>query len=68
MDKDFKIPEILNQFNAKLENNKLILTYDKKKIQLKFILEILKKLKISFNEINTYESDLEDVFIELIKN
>jgi len=24
--------------------------------------------KISFNEINTYESDLEDVFLNLIKN
>ena len=40
----------------------------KKKITLKEIINILNENKISFNEINTYESDLEDVFLDLIKN
>ena len=30
------------------------------------IIEILNQHSIKFNEINTYESDLEDVFVELI--
>ena len=38
----------------------------KKKIQLKSIIEILNKNRIIFNEINTHESDLEDVFVDLI--
>ena len=36
--------------------------------QLKEIIQILNNNKVNFNEINTYESDLEDVFINLIKN
>ena len=67
LEKDYKIPEILRQFNAKLKDKKLTLTYDKKNTQIKFIIGILNDSKIFFNEINTYESDLEDVFIELIK-
>ena len=68
LEKDYKIPEILNQFNAKLKDKKLTLSYDKKITQIKNIIEILNDLKISFNEINTYESDLEDVFLNLINN
>ena len=34
----------------------------------KEIIDLLNKEKILFNEINTYESDLEDVFLDLIKN
>ena len=62
-----EIPDILKQYNVKLSDNKLTLSYDKKITQLKFIIKILDDLKITFSEINTYESDLEDVFIELIK-
>ena len=50
------------------DNNKLLVSYDKNITQLKEIIEILNKNNISFYEINTYESDLEDVFINLIKN
>ena len=42
--------------------------YDKKVTQLKEIINILNIHKINFYEINTYESDLEDVFLNLIKN
>ena len=41
----------------------------KKKIKDKCkIVEILNKNKIIFDEINTTESDLEDIFINLVKN
>mgnify|MGYP001345206758 CR=1 FL=1 len=55
------------QFNPVLEKNKLILNYDKNKVQLKTILKYLKDNNIDFIEINTQESDLEDVFLELTK-
>ena len=63
----FTIPDTLIDYKPILEDGKLILTYDKKKIQLKKIIEILNIEKIIFNEINTYESDLEDVFVDLVK-
>ena len=69
LDKKYLIPESLKKYNANINsNNNLILNYDKKDTQLKEIIDLLNKEKISFNEINTYESDLEDVFLDLIKN
>ena len=61
------IPSELNVFKPKYEKNKLTFSYDKNKTSLKSIIEILNKYKITFNEINTYESDLEDIFIKLTK-
>ena len=63
---NIQIPKPLNKFNAILKNKILILNYDKNKTQLKEIINILDNYKILFNEINTYESDLEDVFVNLI--
>ena len=60
-------PKELNEFNPIIKNNNLILTYDKKETTLKSLIDILNKYKIEFKEINTYESDLEDVFIKLTK-
>ena len=64
----YNIPKQLLKFNPSLENGKLIINYDKNKTKLKEIISILNTNQILFNEINTYESDLEDIFIELIKN
>ena len=64
---NIKIPDLLKKFNPVIETNKLLLKYDKNKIKLKEIINILNNNQISFNEINTYESDLKDVFINLIK-
>ena len=64
---NIKIPDLLKRFNPVIEKNKLLLKYDKNKIKLKEIINILNNNQISFNEINTYESDLKDVFINLIK-
>ena len=62
-----KIPSSLNKFNVSLDDNQLTVSYDKNIIQLKTIIEILNVNKIMFSEINTYESDLEDIFLDLIK-
>ena len=68
LDKKIQIPHDLNRYNPVIDNNKLLVNYDKNITQIKEIIEILNKNNISFYEINTYESDLEDVFINLINN
>ncbi len=68
LDEKIQIPHDLNRYNPVIDNKKLLVSYDKNITQLKEIIEILNKNNISFYEINTYESDLEDVFINLIKN
>ena len=62
------IPDQLKEYNAVVSGNKLALDYDKNKTNLKNIINILNKNKINFVEINTYESDLEDVFLKLIRS
>ena len=62
------IPENLKRYNPLINNNVLSITYDKNKIKFKEIFKILNENNISFNEINTDESDLEDVFLQLTKN
>ena len=62
------IPENLKKFQPSILDKKLLINYDKKITKLKEIIEILNQNKISFSEITTQESDLEDVFMELIKN
>ena len=67
IDNDFVIPSDLEKYNPIKENFKLTLQYDKNKINLKSIINILNKNNIDFKEINTFESDLEDVFLKLVK-
>ena len=62
-----KLPQSLSEYNAFLNDGVLTLTYDKKKVKLKTILKILSENNITFDEINTKESDLEDAFIELTR-
>ncbi len=64
----FSIPENLNKYNPIKDGDKLTLNYDKNKTNLKYIINILDKNNIDFKEINTFESDLEDVFLKLVKN
>ena len=68
LDKKIAIPNDLKKYNAEVKNNNLLVNYDKKITKLKEIIDILNKNKISFYEINTYENDLEDIFINLIKS
>ena len=61
------LPNELKNYNPIIENGNLKLTYDKNTTSLKQIINILNKNKISFHEINTFESDLEDIFLKLVK-
>jgi len=61
------LPNELKNYNPKIENGNLKITYDKNTTSLKEIIDILNKNKISFQEINTFESDLEDIFLKLVK-
>ena len=66
LNQDVTIPDELKKYNPIIKENKLIINYDKHKVNLKSIIDILNLKKITFNEINTYESDLEDVFLKLV--
>ena len=61
------LPDELKNYNPKIEGGNLKITYDKNIITLKKIIDILNKNQISFQEINTFESDLEDIFLKLVK-
>ena len=61
------LPNELKNYNPKIENGNLKITYDKNITSLREIIDILNKNKISFEEINTFESDLEDIFLKLVK-
>tara|TARA_Y100001970_G_C14250007_1_gene871120 strand:+ start:1582 stop:2517 length:936 start_codon:yes stop_codon:yes gene_type:complete len=63
-----ELPDELFQFNPKIENNRLTLSYDKSKISLSKIINILNEHNIDFVEMNTYESNLENVFTKLISS
>ena len=61
------LPNELKNYNPKIENGNLKITYDKNTTSLKEIIDIMNRNKIIFQEINTYESDLEDIFLKLVK-
>ncbi len=63
-----EIPIELLQFNPKVEKNRLTLSYDKSKVSLSSIINILNKHNIVFLEMSTYESNLENVFTKLISS
>ena len=64
---DYTIPKDLYKFSPKKDGTKLTLRYDKTETNLKYIIDILNQFQIDFKEINTFESDLEDVFLKLVK-
>ena len=64
--KNINIPNELNEFKPTLSNGVLKLSYDKNKMNIKKIIDILISHKIEFKEINTLEGDLEDVFIKVV--
>ena len=58
----------LDANNCSIKNGpKPKIRYDKNITTLKKIIDLLNKNKISFQEINTFESDLEDIFLKLVK-
>ncbi len=65
---EYSIPKDIMKFNPVKKGSKLKIQYDKSKTNLKYIIDILNTAKIDFNEIDTFESDLEDVFLKLVKS
>ncbi len=63
----FLVPKELEKFYPICDESRLTLQYDKNETNIKKIINILDLNNINFSEINTYESDLEDVFLKLIK-
>ena len=61
------LPKELEKFKPDIKDSSLTLEYNKNDYQLIEIIEILKKNKLEFIEINTDEGDLEDVFLNLVK-
>ena len=61
------LPLVLKKFHPTIIDDKLKISYDKNDTNLQQILKLLDSENIIFTEINTYESDLEDVFMKLIK-
>ncbi len=68
LSENYPIPDDLKIYNPIINEKNLTLDYDKNKTNLKIIIDILNSNKINFKEINTYEGDLEDVFLKLVKN
>ena len=66
LDKNIDLPIELNKFKPSLDNGTLKLSYDKNKTNIREIIDILRKHSIDFKEINTFEGDLEDVFIKVV--
>ena len=67
LNKNPDIPKDLKEFKPVIDNGVLKISYDKNKTNIKKIIDILNKDKIDFKEINTFEGDLEDVFIKVVK-
>ena len=63
---NFSIPSELNEFQPIKDGFKLTLNYDKNKTDINSIIKIINNNNIDFTEINTSESDLEDVFLKLV--
>ena len=66
--KEISLPEVLKPFDAIMQNNSIIINYDKQVTNVGEIIKILNKEEIEFLEIETSESDLEDVFLKLTNN
>ena len=63
---NFSIPSELNEFQPIKDGFKLTLNYDKNETDINSIIKIINNNNIDFTEINTSESDLEDVFLKLV--
>ncbi len=66
LNKNIDIPKDLKEFNPVIDDGVLKLSYDKNKTNIKKIIDILNRNKIDFKEINTFEGDLEDVFLKVV--
>ena len=61
------VPGPIKKYNPELNNDRLSIQYDKSETNINKIINDLKDSNILFKEINTFEPDLEDVFIQLTR-
>ena len=61
------VPDELKKYKTTINEKRISVNYDKNITTISEIISILKKYNLTFNEIQTFESDLEDIFLELIK-
>ncbi len=66
LNENIRIPKELNEFKPQVSNGILKISYDKNKTNIRKIIDILNINQIDFKEINTFEGDLEDVFIKVV--
>ncbi len=66
LNKNIDVPKDLKEFKPVIDNGVLKLSYDKNKTNIKKIIDILNRNEIDFKEINTFEGDLEDVFLKVV--
>jgi len=62
-----KLPDLIKKLCIKKTNKKIILKFKKSEISTAEIIKMLVEKKIKLKEISTKESDLEDIFIKLLK-
>jgi len=64
-----EIPAELSSYNVRIAGSKMIYTYDSKEADncVSGFLEKLNRSKIGFNDLNTKQSSLEEIFVELVK-
>ena len=61
------IPDVLSKYIKKQNQNKLILEYDKKEININEMIKLLSDNNILFTELKTYDEDLESIFLKLLQ-
>ena len=59
------IPNVLSKYIKKQNQNKLILEYDKKEININEMIKLLSDNNILFTELKTYDEDLESIFLKM---
>ena len=62
------IPNVLSKYIKKQNQNKLILEYDKKEININEMIKLLRDNNILFTELKTYDEDLESIFLKMTHN
>ena len=64
-----KLPEGLKSYDLKLQGQKLIYTYDSRKEEtgIPQLLDELRNSQLDFTDINTSQSSLEEIFVELVQ-
>ena len=63
-----KIPKIIEKYVKYYKNKQLVLKYNKTKINTGELLEKLNACKIGIIELKTKDSDLEEIFLKILKN